>query len=161
MSGVMDQIKAGAHGQAGAGSGAANTNMGNPSAGTGNTGYDSNSAGGAGNAGFGHSATGTGGANNAGFGHSGTGTGGSGMTGNTGAGVGGKDAARQNRGVEDGVQGNTASEAGVTHKGQTTEPNTEQRGIGQKLKDAVTSKNSAGNSANVNNPHHGEGKNQY
>lgn len=51
--------------------------------------------GGAGNAGFGHSATGTGGANNAGFGHSGTGTGGSGMTGNTGAGVGGKDAARE------------------------------------------------------------------
>lgn len=42
----------------------------------------------------------------------------------------------------------------MTHKGQTTEPNTEQRGIGQKLKDAVTSKNSAGNSANVNNPHH-------
>ena len=42
----------------------------------------------------------------------------------------------------------------MTHKGQTTDPNTEQRGIGQKLKDAVTSKNSAGNSANVNNPHH-------
>ena len=56
--------------------------------------------------------------------------------------------------MEDSVQGNTASEAGVTHKGQSTDPNTEQRGIGQKLKDAVTSKNSAGNSANVNNPHH-------
>ena len=56
--------------------------------------------------------------------------------------------------MEDNVQGNTAAEAGVTHKGQTTDPNTEQRGIGQKLKDAVTSKNSAGNSANVNNPHH-------